>query len=241
MYASERESERRPKKLMTSKKAGRIQSEADPYVKDLLEKIEEGKTILQLRKDETVFSQGDSAEAIYFIQSGEVKIAVVSPAGKEAVLTMLGPHGFFGEGCIVGQTLRVSTATVIQASTLFRIERRAMLRALHAQRELSEKFTALLLTRNIDLEEDLCDQLFNHSEKRLARVLLKLARFGQPDMMPAADMPPMSHETLAEMVGTTRSRVSYFMNKFRNLGLIDYNTEKITVRAELLTDVVLHD
>jgi CRP/FNR family cyclic AMP-dependent transcriptional regulator len=226
---------------MALRKAEQRQSQVDPYVKDLLEKIEEGKTILQFRRDEAVFSQGDSAEAIYFIQTGKVKIAVVSPAGKEAVLTMLGPHGFFGEGCLVGQTLRVSAATAIQASTLFRIERRAMLRALHAQRELSEKFMASLLTRNIDLEEDLCDQLFNHSEKRLARVLLKLARFGQNDMMPAADVAPINHETLAEMVGTTRSRVTHFMNKFRNLGLIDYNTEKITVRAELLTDVVLHD
>jgi len=116
-----------------------------------------------------------------------------------------------------------------------------MLRALHGEAGLSEKFTAALLARNIDLEEDLCDQLFNHSEKRLARVLLKLARLGQDDTMAAANMPPMSHETLAEMVGTTRSRVTHFMNKFRNLGLIDYNTEKITVRAALLTDVVLHD
>jgi CRP/FNR family cyclic AMP-dependent transcriptional regulator len=228
-------------KGMTSRRAGKLESEADPYVKDLLEKIEQGKTILQVRADEAVFSQGDSAEAIYFIQTGKVKIVVVSPTGKEAVLTMLGPHGFFGEGCMVGQTLRVSTATAIQPSTLFRIERRAMLRALHAQREFSEKFTALLLSRNIDLEEDLCDQLFNHSEKRLARILLKLARFGHHDMPPAANVPPMSHETLAEMVGTTRSRVTHFMNKFRKLGLIDYSMEKITVRAELLTDVVLHD
>jgi CRP/FNR family cyclic AMP-dependent transcriptional regulator len=171
----------------------------------LLEKIEEGKTILQFRKDAAIFSQGDSVEAIYFIQTGKVKIAVVSPGGKEAVLAMLGAHGFFGEGCLVGQTLSLSTATAMQASTLFRIERRAMLRAL---RELSEKFTGLLLSRNIDLEEDLCDQLFNHSEKRLARVLLKLARFGQDDTMAAANVPPINHETLAEMVGTTRSRVT---------------------------------
>jgi CRP/FNR family transcriptional regulator, cyclic AMP receptor protein len=215
-------------------------SDADPYVTDLLENIDGGKTVLQLRKDAKVFSQGDPAEAIYFIQTGKVKITVVSAAGKEAVLTMLGPRGFLGEGCLIGQTLRISTATAIQSSTLFRIERGAMLRALHAQPELSEKFTASLLARNIDLEEDLCDQLFNHSEKRLARVLLKLARFGQHDALPAAKMPRISHETLAEMVGTTRSRITHFMNKFRTLGLIDYNGE-ITVRAELLTDVVLHD
>ncbi len=207
---------------------------------NLLKNIDDGKTFVRLQKDATVYSQGDAAEAIYFIQDGKVKITVVSAAGKEAVLAMLGPRSSLGEGCLVGQTLRIGTATAIQPSTLFRIERRAMLRALHAQPELSEKFTALLLARNIDLEEDLCDQLFNHSEKRLARVLLKLARFGQQDTMPEAKMPRVSHETLAEMVGTTRSRVTHFMNKFRTLGLIDYNGE-ITVRSELLTDVVLHD
>ncbi len=227
-------------KAMRKRKTGQVQSDVDPYVTDLLANIDGGKTILQIRKDATVFSQGEPAEAIYFIQIGKVKITVVSAVGKEAVLAMLGPHGFLGEGCLVGQTLRVSTATAMQSSTLFRIEKSAMLRALHAQTELSEKFTASLLARNIDLEEDLCDQLFNHSEKRLARILLKLARFGQQDAMSAARMPRMSHETLAEMVGTTRSRVTHFMNKFRTLGLIDYNGE-ITVRAELLTDVVLHD
>ena len=214
----------------------------DPYLANLLENIEEGKTILNLRKNEKVFSQGDTAEAIYFIQTGKVKVTVVSSLGNEAVLTILGPRGFLGEGCLVGQTLRLSTATSLQSTALFRIERRAMLRALHAQPELSEKFLAFLLARNIDLEEDLCDQLFNHSEKRLARVLLKLARFGLHDILPAAKMPRMSHENLAEMVGTTRSRVTHFMNKFRKLGLIDYRSgEEITVRAELLTDVVLHD
>jgi CRP/FNR family cyclic AMP-dependent transcriptional regulator len=222
------------------KKAVTLKSAVDPYVTDLLGKIEDGKTVLRLQKDEKAFSQGEPAEAIYFIQTGKLKVTVVSSVGKEAVLAMLGPRGFLGEGCLVGQTHRISTATAIQPSTIFRIERRAMLRALHAQSDLSEKFTASLLARNIDLEEDLCDQLFNHSEKRLARVLLKLARFGQGEDMPSVKMPRMSHETLAEMVGTTRSRVTHFMNKFRTLGLIDYNGE-ITVRAELLTDVVLHD
>ena len=217
-----------------------LKPDNDPYFTNLLKKIDDGKALLKLEKDATVFSQGDTADAIYFIQDGKVKITVVSAAGKEAVLAMLGPRSSLGEGCLVGQTLRIGTATAIQPTTLFRIERRAMLRALHAQPELSEKFTASLLSRNIDLEEDLCDQLFNHSEKRLARVLLKLARFGQHETMPEAKMPRVSHETLAEMVGTTRSRVTHFMNKFRTLGLIDYNGE-ITVRAELLTDVVLHD
>jgi CRP/FNR family cyclic AMP-dependent transcriptional regulator len=213
---------------------------ADPYIADLLENIAEGKTILQLGKDEKVFSQGDTAEAIYFIQTGKVKVTVVSAVGNEAVLSIQGPRGLLGEGCLVGQSIRVSTATAIQPSTLFRIERRAMLGALLAQPALSEKFIASLLIHNINLEEDLCDQLFNHSEKRLARVLLKLARFGLNDTLPAAKMPRVSHETLAAMVGTTRSRVTHFMNKFRKLGLIDYNGH-ITVRAELLTDVVLHD
>jgi CRP/FNR family transcriptional regulator, cyclic AMP receptor protein len=225
-------------KAMRAKSA--LKPDNDPYFTNLLKNIGDGKTLLQLQKDSTVYSQGDAAEAIYFIQDGKVKITVVSAAGKEAVLAMLGPRSSLGEGCLVGQTVRMGTATTIQPSTLFRIERRAMLRALHAQPELSEKFTASLLSRNIDLEEDLCDQLFNHSEKRLARVLLKLARFGQHETMPEAKMPRVSHETLAEMVGTTRSRVTHFMNKFRTLGLIDYNGE-VTVRAELLTDVVLHD
>jgi CRP-like cAMP-binding protein len=227
-------------KAAKAKKPAPLKSDIDPYLTNLLKNIDDGKTLLRLQKDATVYSQGDAAEAIYFIQDGKVKITVVSAAGKEAVLAMLGPRSSLGEGCLVGQTLRIGTATAIQPTTLFRIERRAMLRALHAQPELSEKFTASLLSRNIDLEEDLCDQLFNHSEKRLARVLLKLARFGQHETMPEAKMPRVSHETLAEMVGTTRSRVTHFMNKFRTLGLIDYNGE-ITVRPELLTDVVLHD
>ena len=227
-------------KAAKSKKLVQPKSDIDPYVTDLLENIEGGKTLLHFEKKAKVFSQGEAAEGIYFIQSGKVKITIVSALGKEAVLAMLGPRAFLGEGCLVGHTLRLGTATAIQSSTLIRIERNAMLRALHAQPDLSEKFTAALLSRNIDLEADLCDQLFNHSEKRLARVLLKLSRFGLNDAVPATKMPRMSHETLAEMVGTTRSRVTHFMNKFRKLGLIDYNGE-ITVRTELLTDVVLHD
>jgi CRP/FNR family transcriptional regulator, cyclic AMP receptor protein len=227
-------------KALKTKKPGQLKPVIDPYVSDLLEKIDAGKTVLHLNKNARVFSQGEVAEGIYFIQTGKVKITVVSALGKEAVLAMLGPHAFLGEGCLVGHTLRLGTATAIQSSTLVRIEKGAMLRALQAQPELSEKFTAALLSRNIDLEADLCDQLFNHSEKRLARVLLKLSRFGVDDAVPATKMPRISHETLAEMVGTTRSRVTHFMNKFRKLGLIDYNGE-ISVRTELLTDVVLHD
>lgn len=228
----------RKAKPTAAKPTAAKQSNGDPYLTDLLKNVGKGKTLLRFQKDERVFSQGDAADAIFFIETGKVKITVVSSAGREAVLALLGPRSSIGEGCLIGHS--VGTATAIQPSTLFRIDRKAMLHALRAQPDLSEKFTATLLSRNIDLESDLCDQLFNHSEKRLARVLLKLARFGRDDVMPGAKMPRVSHETLAEMVGTTRARVTHFMNKFRTLGLIDYNGE-ITVRPELLTDVVLHD
>src|SRR5207249_3271886 len=145
-----------------------------------------------------------------------------------------------GEGALVGQSVRVSTATAVEPATLFQVKRRAMLRALHDQAELSQKFMGFLLARNIDLEEDLCDQLFNHSEKRLARVLLKLARLRGNDLLPDSNVPVLSHETLAEMVGTTRARITHFMNKFRTMGLINYNGE-LTIRTELLTDLLLHD
>jgi len=222
------------KEAATVKRAG-----VDPYVASLLEKITVGKQELRFRKGQKIFSQGDSADSVYFIQTGRVKISVVSASGKEAVLAMPGPHDFFGEGSLVNQSLRISTAETLEASTVFRIEKRAMIRSLHEQSELSEKFMALLLTRNIDLEEDLCDQLFNHSEKRLARVLLKLARLRKHDVALDANVPVLSHETLAEMVGTTRSRITHFMNKFRTMGLIEYNGE-LTIRTELLTDLVLH-
>jgi CRP/FNR family cyclic AMP-dependent transcriptional regulator len=223
-------------KKITKRKFPRI----DPHVENLLKNIVEGKHILQLPKNTPVFNQGAAADAIYFIQAGRVKVAVLSAQGKEAILAMLGPHDFFGEGSLVGQSLRISTATTTESSTVFRVQKQAMLRALHAQPELSEEFTAALLVRNIDLEEDLCDQLFNHSEKRLARVLLKLSRLGQH--APDAKMPRLTHETLAEMVGTTRSRITVFMNKFRKLGLIEYTGKgEITLREELMTDLVLHD
>jgi CRP/FNR family transcriptional regulator, cyclic AMP receptor protein len=219
-----------------------IPAEIDPYIERLLKTVATGKHVLRLPKNTTAFSQGDSADAIYFIQSGKIKLTVVSPHGKEAVLAMLGPREFFGEGCLVGQPLRVSTATSIESSVVYQVHKQAMLLALHAEPELAEKFTAALLARNISLEEDLCDQLFNHSEKRLARVLIKLSRLGKHPDMQDAKVPRLSHETLAEMVGTTRSRVTFFMNKFRKLGLIQYKgTGDITVRDELITDIVLHD
>ena len=225
---------------MTRAVKAAIDTSTDLYVARLLGKITDGKQEMNFRKGEKIFSQGDRADAIYFIQAGRVKITVVSTGGKEAVLAMLGPHDFFGEGSLVGHSLRMSTAKTLEPSTVFRVASRSMVQALHEQSELSEKFMALLLARNIDLEEDLCDQLFNHSEKRLARVLLKLARLRETDLVPAASVPVLSHETLAEMVGTTRARITHFMNKFRAMGLIDYNGE-LTVKTELLTDLVLHD
>ena len=223
------------KKAVTVKRA-----RVDPYVATLLGKITAGKQQLDFRKGEKIFSQGDPADSIYFIETGRIKITVVSGAGKEAMLAMPGPHEFFGEGALVRQSLRVSTAEALEPSIVFRVEKRAMIRSLHDQPELSEKFMASLLTRNIDLEEDLCDQLFNHSEKRLARVLLKLARIREHDVVVDTNVPVLSHEVLAEMVGTTRSRITHFMNKFRAMGLIEYNGE-LTIRTELLTDLVLHD
>jgi CRP-like cAMP-binding protein len=222
------------------KPASRRTVHSDPYIEVLLEGIIAGKSVLTVKKGSRIFHQGDPTDAIYFIETGKVKISVVSTRGKEAVLVILGARSFFGEGCLVGQPLRISTAMALESTTLFRVEKPAMLHALSNQSRLSEKFIASLLVRNINLEEDLCDQLFNHSERRLARVLLKLARLRQHEMLPDAGIPLLSHETLAEMVGTTRSRITHFMNKFRKMGLIDYNGDLI-VRTELLTDVVLHD
>ena len=224
---------RKPKKLKSA--------EIDPYVGSMLENIIEGKQILKLRKGIKLFSQGGGADAIYFIQSGSVKVTTASVQGKKAVLAILGPRDFFGEGCLVGQSVRINTATTTESSTVFEIQKRAMLQALHAQPELSEKFIASLLVRNIDMEKDICDQLFDHAEKRLARVLLKLSRYGQHDFLPDAKLSQLSHETLADLVGTTRSRILHFLNKFRRLGLIHYNDDgEIMVRAEMLADMVLH-
>ena len=214
--------------------------DTDGHFEVLLQGITAGKSRLTVKKGTRIFSQGDQTDAIYFIESGKVKISVVSTRGKEAVLAILGGREFFGEGCLVAQPLRVSAATAVESSVVFRVETQAMLRALASQPRFNEKFIASLLARNISLEEDLCDQLFNHSERRLARVLLKLARLRHHGTLSGAGIPLLSHETLAEMVGTTRSRITHFMNKFRKMGLIEYNG-KLVVRTELLTDVVLHD
>jgi CRP/FNR family cyclic AMP-dependent transcriptional regulator len=224
--------------MKMAKKASAAPSAPDPYVATLLGKISEGKHEISAGKGEKIYSQGDSADAIYFVQSGRVKISIVSASGKEAVLAMLGSHAFFGEGSLTGQPFRVSSATALEQATLFRVEKRAMLRALHDHVEFAEKFMATLLASKIGLEEDLCDQFFNDSEKRLARVLVKLS--DEQKVRPDVAMPALSHETLAEIVGTTRSRVTHFMNKFRKMGLIEYKGG-LTVNREELTDEFLDD
>jgi CRP-like cAMP-binding protein len=185
-----------------------------------------------------IFAQGDAADTVLYIQHGRVKLSVVSPNGKEAVVAVLGPGDFFGEGALAGQPMRLATATAMTASRILLVPKRHMIRLLHQQHALSDRFIAHMLARNTRLEEDLVDQLFNASEKRLARTLLLLARYGKPDG-PRRVLPKISQEVLVEMVGTTRSRVNFFMNKFRKLGFIEYNGG-LTVHHALLS-VVLHD
>ena len=194
--------------------------------------------IVDFRRDEVVFSQGDVCLSVMYIQKGGIKLSVLSKTGREAVVAMLGPGDFFGEGCLAGQPLRMGSATAITASTVLVVEKAKMVKLLHRQHTLSDRFIAHMLARNIRIEEDLVDQLFNSSEKRLARTLLLLARYGKQDR-PQKLVPKISQETLAEMVGTTRSRVNFFLNKFKRLGFIEYNGE-LKVNASLLS-VVLHE
>ena len=208
----------------------------DPNV--FLATVNGGRSISKYRKDETVFSQSSSADAVFYIQKGKVKITVVSEQGKEAVVAILGPDEFCGEGCLTGQPLRLATATAMTDCEIMRVEKAVMVRVLHEEPAFSEMFVSHLLARTIRVEADLVDQLFNSSEKRLARALLLLANFGK-DGRPEPIIAKVSQETLAEMIGTTRSRVSFFMNKFRNLGLIDYNG-RIEIHSSLL-NVVLHE
>ena len=203
-----------------------------------LETISSGKTVLKSNKNHIIFSQGDAADAVFYIPEGKVKLSVVSKQGKGAVIAILESGSFFGEACLVGQVVRTASATSAEDSTVVRVEKSAMMRVLHENPEFSELFMAYLLSRNIRIEEDLVDQLFNSSEKRLARILLLLAHFGK-EGKPEPVIPRISQETLAEMVGTTRPRVSFFMNKFRKLGFIDYNGG-LLVHSSLL-NVVLHD
>jgi CRP/FNR family cyclic AMP-dependent transcriptional regulator len=198
------------------------------------------KTIVEYRRGETIFTQGDVCEDVLYIQTGGVKLSVVSKTGREAVVAMLGPGDFFGEACLTGQPVRMGSATAITPSVIMFVGKEKMARLLHRHNAMSDRFIAHMLSRNIRIEEDLIDQLFNSSEKRLARALLLLARYEKPDK-PAREVPKISQATLAEMVGTTRSRVNFFLNKFKRLGFIEYNGEiPLKINASLLS-VVLHD
>lgn len=205
----------------------------------LLSKLAAGKISREYHNDECVFSQGDAGDAVFFVQSGKVKLTVVSKRGKEAVIAILPGGSFFGEGCLAGQPVRMSTARTVQRSTIVRVDKLTMLELLHQEPEFAERFLAYVLSRNIRMEADLVDHLFNSSEKRLARLLLLLANFGQ-ESKPIPVVTKMSQETLAEMIGTTRSRVSFFMNRFRKLGFIDYDGGGMHVHSSLVS-VVLHD
>ncbi|MGB0110136.1 MAG: Crp/Fnr family transcriptional regulator [Terriglobales bacterium] len=208
--------------------------------KTFLATIGGGRKVVVFPKNQAVFAQGDAADSIFYIQEGKVRLTVVSKNGKEATLGILSEGEFFGEGSLAGQALRMGSATAMTVCELLRIEKKAMMEALHREHEFSDMFVAYLLARNIRYEEDLVDQLFNSSEKRLARILLLLAHFGK-EGVPETVIPKISQETLADMIGTTRSRVSFFMNRFRKLGFVEYNGGSgLQVHSSLL-NIVLHD
>jgi CRP/FNR family cyclic AMP-dependent transcriptional regulator len=218
-----------------------IPARSNTDIASLLEGVA-GREVLSLAKGDNIFVQGAPADSIYFVKKGKVKVSVVSDEGREALLTLLNAPGFVGEECLVGQSLRSSTATTLEPSTVFRLRKQAMLQVVHNHPELCAAFVTSLLSRGIDLEDDLCNHLFNVSEKRLAWILIKLARTNKYESVPDSKIPWLSHETLAEMVGTTRSRICRFMNKFRTLDMIEYHgSRKITVRTKMLTDLVLND
>jgi CRP/FNR family transcriptional regulator, cyclic AMP receptor protein len=221
------------------KRIARKRERKPPFDPKVFLDTENGDRIIsKYRKDQTVFSQGGPADAVFYIQKGKVKITVISEQGKEAVVAILGPDEFCGEGCLTGQSLRIAAATAMTEAEIMRVEKAAMIRIIHEEPAFSEMFIAHLLARTMRVEADLVDQLFNSSEKRLARALLLLANFGK-DGAPERIIAKVSQETLADMIGTTRSRVSHFMNKFRRLGFIDYNGH-LEVHSSLL-NVVLHD
>ncbi len=222
---------------MTSAALAKKKRAFDPTT--FLATIGEGRKIVEFAKKQTVFTQGDAADAVFYLQTGKVRLSVVSETGKEATLGILNDGSFFGEGVLAGQTLRMGSATAMTDCSVMRIEKKAMMQSLHHEHTLSDLFVAYLLSRNIRYEEDLVDQLFNSSEKRLARVLLMLAHFGK-EGVPETVVPKVSQEMLAEMVGTTRSRVSFFMNRFRKLGFVDYSNGGLQVHSSLL-NVVLHE
>jgi CRP/FNR family transcriptional regulator, cyclic AMP receptor protein len=223
-------------KVLPSKVKSKKKGAFDAQV--FLESVGASRRVAEFRKKQTIFSQGEAANSVIYVQKGSVKFTVVNESGKEAVVAIFGPRDFFGEGGMAGQAIRMGTATAISTTTVLMIEKDEMMRVLHAEHELSDRFIMYMLARNIRVEADLIDQLFNSTEKRLARTLLLLARYGKEDQ-PQQVLQKVSQETLAEMIGTTRSRVNLFMNKFRKLGFIEYNGE-IKVNRSLLT-VVLHD
>jgi len=205
-----------------------------------LSTIDGGRNIAAFSKKQAIFSQGDSSDAVFYVQKGKVRLTVVSAIGKEATIGILNEGDFFGEGCLTGQPLRLCSATAMIDCSVMKIDKKSMMEVLHREHAFSDVFVAHLLARNIRYEEDLVDQLFNSSEKRLARMLLLLAHFGK-DGKPESVIPKISQETLAEMVGTTRSRVSFFMNRFRKLGFIDYHAgDTLQIHSSLL-NIVLHD
>jgi CRP/FNR family cyclic AMP-dependent transcriptional regulator len=219
--------------VTTAKKADNF----DP--RKFLATIGEGRKVITFVRKQPIFKQGDAADAVFYIQEGKVTLSVVSKGGKEATLGLLSEGDFFGEGSLAGQRMRMGSANAMTDCEVLRIDKKAMMLALHREHTFSDLFVAYLLSRNIRYEEDLVDQLFNSSEKRLARLLLLLAHFGK-ESAPASAIPKMSQETLAEMIGTTRSRVSFFMNRFRKLGFINYDGEGMQVHSSLL-NIVLHD
>jgi CRP-like cAMP-binding protein len=227
--------------MKTTSTSSKIQSRKDPAfnAQAFLDSAGLARRIVEYRKSEKIYTQGESIKDVLYIQKGGIKLSVVNEVGKEAVVAMLGPGDFFGEGGMAGQLVRVGTATATTPTTLLVIEKKEMIRVLHAESAFSERFMAYMLARNIRIEQDLIDQLFNSSEKRLARTLLLLARYGKQDQ-PQKVLPTVSQETLAEMIGTTRSRVNFFMNKFRELGFIGYNKGGLHINTSLLS-VVLHE
>jgi len=225
---------------MAGKASNRLKSNGKDGFKaqDFLDSAGVARKVAEFSRKETIFSQGDPGKHVLYIQKGGVRLSVVNETGKQAVVAVLGPGDFFGEGCLAGQPLRIGTATAIGPTTALVIEKSEMIRVLHVEHEFSDRFISFMLARNIRIEEDLVDQLFNSSEKRLARTLLLLARYGKEDK-PQRVLPKISQEMLAEMVGTTRSRVNFFMNKFKKLGFIKYNGG-LQINNSLLS-IVLHD
>jgi CRP-like cAMP-binding protein len=226
---------------MTLRRTERRRSVTRPFdVRGYLYSSGVARTIVKYRRGDEIFTQGDACGHVMYIQSGGVKLSVLSKSGREAVVAMLGPGEFFGEGCLAGQRYRMGTATAMQPSAILRVAKQKMVRLLHNEHAMSDRFIAHMLARNIRIEQDLIDQLFNSSEKRLARALLLLARYGKPDRLLRV-VPKVSQATLAEMIGTTRSRVNFFLNKFKKLGFIEYDGELPLKINNSLLSVVLHD